>query len=68
MTESQIFGVSIRSWAATFLIVLGSSTLAYQGEVLDLKELALAAMSFLFGKAAGQQDAANGTMPIPPRK
>lgn len=49
----MLLGVSIRSWAATFLIVVGASSLAWHGELLDLKELALAAMAFLFGKAAG---------------
>lgn len=52
--ERNPFGVSIRSWAAFFLIVLGGCALAWAGEVMDLKELALAAMSFLFGKAAGE--------------
>lgn len=56
MNESTLFGVSVRSWAATFLIVIGAGGLAYQGEVSDLKELALAAMAFLFGKAAGKAD------------
>ena len=51
--ESMLFGVSIRSWAAVFLIVTGATGMAIQGDVVSLKELALAAMAFLFGKAAG---------------
>ena len=57
MNESKLFGVSIRSWAAVFLIVIGASTIAWQGEVMDLKELALAAMAFLFGRASGRDSA-----------
>ena len=42
---------------AVFLIITAALALAFEGEVLDLKELGLAAMAFLFGRASGESSA-----------
>ena len=56
--ESKIFGVSVRSFCALFIvcvstIILGFLT-AQTGNDQNLMLLATSALSFLFGKAAGQ--------------
>jgi hypothetical protein len=59
--ESKIWGVSIRSWCATFIIVPGMLTvcvLAFlERDVQWVMILVSSAVSFLFGKASGLQSA-----------
>lgn len=59
MKQSQLFGVSIRSWNASVIIVAAVTTLAYLAitgndqALSSLVNFGLAAVGFLFGKAAG---------------
>jgi hypothetical protein len=57
--ESKIAGVSIRSWNATAIIVIGTCTLAYlavqESESSHIMALVTGAVGYLFGKAGGLQ-------------
>lgn len=58
---SQLFGVSIRSWNATIIIVLGMLTMCYISLVkMDAQWVMIplsTALGFLFGKASGSVEA-----------
>jgi hypothetical protein len=57
--ESKIAGVSIRSWNATTIIVIGTCTLAYlaiqDADPSHVMALVTGAVGYLFGKAGGLQ-------------
>jgi hypothetical protein len=57
--ESKIGGVSIRSWNATVIIVVGTVAVCYLAikseDAGNVMILVSGAVSFLFGKAAGAQ-------------
>lgn len=59
--ESNVFGMNPRTFAAVFIIVIATCVLAYQtverGDDSNLVLFATSALSFLFGKAAGQIEA-----------
>jgi len=59
--ESKIFGVSVRSFCALFIVCVATLILGYltaqTGNDQNLMLLATSALSFLFGKAAGQSTA-----------
>lgn len=61
--ESKLFGVSIRSWNATVIIVLGMATVCYLAVVERdpnwVMVILSSALSFLFGKAAGASISTN---------
>lgn len=60
--ESKLFGVSIRSWNATAIIIIGTGTLSYlailNNEAAHVMALVTGAVGFLFGKASGLQQGA----------
>lgn len=55
--ESKLWGVSIRSWNASAIIIVATLTVSFlavkTGEVNYIMLLGSNALSFLFGKAAG---------------
>lgn len=57
--ESKIAGVSIRSWNATAIILIGTGTLAYLAVIGEdpahIMALVTGAIGYLFGKAGGLQ-------------
>ena len=57
--ESKLFGVSIRSWNATLIIVLGMSTICVlaweEKDAAHVMALVTGAVGYLFGKASGIQ-------------
>lgn len=57
---STLFGVSIRSWNASVVILLGMITICWDalqsGDVQWVNAALLTAMGFLFGKAAGKAE------------
>lgn len=65
--ESKVFGMSVRSFSACFIIVVSTLVLAYltvqSGDDNNLMLFATSALSFLFGKAAGEQEAAKKNTP-----
>lgn len=65
--ESKVFGVTVRSFCALFIIVATTLVLSYQaastGEVVNLMLLASNAIGFLFGKSAGTEEAKKTNTP-----
>lgn len=59
--ESKLFGVSIRSWNATAIIVIGTATICWLAiqaqDPNNVMILVTGAIGFLFGKASGLQQA-----------
>ena len=64
--ESMLFGVSIRSCAAVFVIVAGTTTVCYLAVIDEdpnwVMVLLSSALSFLFGKAAGKVEGKAGNL------
>lgn len=69
MNESKVFGMNPRTFSAAFIIVVATLVLAYQtierGDDSNLVLFATSALSFLFGKAAGEQESKKPQPPTP---
>lgn len=67
--ESKIFGIGVRSFCALFIVCV--STLIFAWMAAETKDdsnlmiLATSALSFLYGKAAGQDESKKPTPPTP---
>ncbi len=72
MHESKIFGLTVRSFSACFIIVVCVSVLGFltvqTGNDQNLMLFGTSALSFLFGKAAGEQETKKTTPPSTPNE